>query len=42
LQENEKKVKKSDYHDIVEIFIPFLIAGFGMVVAGIIFKRVQV
>jgi len=40
--ENEEKVKKSQSSDLLEIVIPFLIAGFGMVFAGLIFKRVQV
>jgi len=42
LQENEEKVKKSESSDLIEILIPFFIAGFGMVGAGVILKKVQV
>lgn len=37
-----KKTKEKWYFKFIQISIPFLIAGFGMVGAGILFSYVQV
>ena len=41
--ENEVKPRKeSTWHVAIQVFIPFLIAGFGMMTAGLLLDKVQV
>lgn len=40
--EDEQQIEETYFSIAIQVFIPFLIAGFGMVFAGLVLDRIQV